>query len=143
MRLWHEDILRGLPQAQLLGLHREVCGLRGNAWGRSHSTVNYIWKYDFERLVAYHIKVMEEMIDRDFNVTDKWFEYDYRGKNCGRKKDISKERVEEFLDKKVFPEHNDKYLKECIDNLYEKGCVCRFVEKVLEVNFDSEQSKGL
>ena len=45
MRLWHEDLIEKLPRQQLLGQHRECCALRGNGWGKPHSTVNYVFNY--------------------------------------------------------------------------------------------------
>ena len=43
MRLWHEKLIPILPDAQLLGQHRECAALRGNGWGKKHSTVDYIY----------------------------------------------------------------------------------------------------
>ena len=87
MRLWHEKMIPLLPNRQLLGQHRECCALRGNGWGKSHSTVNYVFNYDFERLVAYHQIVMEEMEKRGYNVNEKWWSIRYRGTSCECKND--------------------------------------------------------
>ena len=54
MRLWHQLLLPILPYPQLYGQHRECCALRGRGWGRKHSTVNYVFEYGEEFLVAYH-----------------------------------------------------------------------------------------
>lgn len=54
MRLWHYKLIPCLPRQQLLGQHRECCALRGKGWGKPHSTVNYVFKYNIEKLVKYH-----------------------------------------------------------------------------------------
>lgn len=61
MRLWHQALITKLPRQQLLGLHREVCALRGKGWGKKHSTIDYIKKYSFAKLLAYHCLVIDEM----------------------------------------------------------------------------------
>nr|WP_234985626.1 pyrimidine dimer DNA glycosylase/endonuclease V [Halarsenatibacter silvermanii] len=38
--MWHQELIDKLPRQQLLGLHREICALRGQSWGKPHSTVN-------------------------------------------------------------------------------------------------------
>jgi len=45
MRLWHEKLIPILPSAQLNGQHQECCALRGNGWGKKHSTVNYVFNH--------------------------------------------------------------------------------------------------
>ena len=50
MRLWAEQLIAVLPRQQILGQHREACSLRGNGWGRKHSTVNYVFKYNLIKL---------------------------------------------------------------------------------------------
>lgn len=116
MRLWHEDLIKRLPRGQLLGQHRECCALRGNGWGKKHATVNYVFKYSPYLLFSYHKLVMNEMERRGYSVTEKWKNKDYRGKSCS-----SYNNLEEVPIKyPVYPEHDNEYYKECIDNLREK-----------------------
>lgn len=119
MRLWHEKLIPLLPRQQLLGQHRECCALRGKGWGKSHSVVNYVFQYDRAKLVAYHIKVMTEMKNRGYNVDSIWLNVNYRGKLC------SEDNYQNFsfcsYASPVYSEHNNNYLKECIDNLSQKG----------------------
>ena len=134
MRLWHQDLIDKLPRQQLLGQHRECCALRGKGWGKKHSTVDYVFEYDPARLVAYHYLIIEEMIDRGYNPDMKWVEENYRGKNLVTDNDFcSPSDVEWSLRTKgnIYPEHNDQYLQECVDNLHSKECVCRYMEEVM------------
>lgn len=125
MRLWHQALLPHLPRQQLLGQHRECCALRGKGWGRPHATVNYVFKHKYEYLVAYHHAVMGEMMMRGYNVYGPWWAVGYRGKNAA---ELSPDEYDDNLyttlvwrGKPVYREHGKAYLKECLDNLREKG----------------------
>ena len=118
MRLWHQDLLKALPRQQLLGQHRECCALRGNGWGKKHSVVNYVFEYPLEMLEDYHQAVMREMESRGYEVNYLWTFRGYRGKSFG--KQVLKERIPR-CEHIVYPEHDDDYLKECLDNLDAKG----------------------
>ena len=104
-----------LPQAQLTGQHRECCALRGNGWGKKHSTVNYVFNYSPLKLYNYHCKVMFELIRRGVNVDMTWFNPYYRGVNC--RPYYRDEVVFQPDDLRNYPEHNTLYLAECILNL--------------------------
>ncbi|MDL4841120.1 TIGR02328 family protein [Aquibacillus rhizosphaerae] len=122
MRLWHEELITHLPRQQLLEQHRECCALRGNGWGRPHATVNYIFDYAPILLFRYHERIMEEMEIRGYNVDKLWFDPFYRGKTC--------EAFNEYTlhngnlnerSQLIYPEHDYNYLRECVENLNEKG----------------------
>ena len=126
MRLWHEELIPYLPRQQLLGQHRECCALRGKGWGRKHATVDYVFTHNPALLVAYHYKVMEEMKRRGYHPDSIWLCCDYRGKELGYAQPM------EFcdnimlnlcmnLDETIYPEHNEEYLEECLNNLKSKG----------------------
>ncbi len=121
MRLWHENLIPLLPRQQLLGQHRECCALRGNGWGKKHSTVNYVFNYKPYKLYQYHVLVMNEMIKRDYKPDLKWMQPEYRGKMCNRYTNI----VSCYISKPIYPEHNADYMKECIANLADKGIIIR------------------
>ena len=106
MRLWHEDLIRKLPRQQLLGQHRECCALRGNGWGKRHSTVNYVFDYEPFLLYKYHKLIMDEMTARGYNVSEEWLDTDLK---------------EVKISSPIYKEHNDSYYMECINNLAEKG----------------------
>ena len=124
MRLWHEQLIPYLPRQQLLGQHRECCALRGNGWGKPHSVVNYVFKHSRMLLVAYHVKIMHEMLRRGYTPDNEWWSRSYRGATLGHEP-VTAEDEQTFklayARYPVYAEHNDAYLKECVDNLKGKG----------------------
>lgn len=117
MRLWHESLIRRLPRQQLLGQHRECCALRGKGWGRRHATVNYVFTYSPYRLFAYHDLIMQEMATRGYKVSSEWLEPTYRGKIMPAYNQLTSEE----LGSPIYPEHDQTYLEECLENLEKKG----------------------
>ena len=124
MRLWHQSLIPLLPRQQLLGQHRECCALRGKGWGRKHATVDYVFTHTPEWLVAYHYLVMDEMERRSYKPDKIWREVNYCGKKLGFEENWCDPAVvigciedERF----IYPEHNDAYLNECLENLRRKG----------------------
>lgn len=117
MRLWHEDLIEKLPRPQLLGQHRECCALRGKGWGKKHKIVDYVFTHSPYKLFAYHKLVMDEMKKRGYNVSEEWEDKNYRGKKMS-----PYDNLEEIdISRPIYKEHDDKYLKECIENLKAKG----------------------
>jgi uncharacterized protein (TIGR02328 family) len=82
MRLWHEYLIPYLDNKRLIGQHRECCALRGNGWNKKHSVVNYVFDHHVALLIQYHVLVMDECYERGFKIDNKWFDLNYRGKNC-------------------------------------------------------------
>ena len=127
MRLWHQALISKLPRQQLLGQHRECCALRGKGWGKKHSVVDYVFKYSPEKLVAYHLMVMFEMKKRGYKPDPIWENCNYRGKVLGEEDfwcdPASVNVLFKYSYENLYPEHNDSYLKECLDNLAEKGII--------------------
>ena len=128
IRLWHQFLIPCLPRQQLLGQHRECCALRGRGWGRNHSVVNYVFDHEPELLVAYHYLVMDEMKRRGYNPDTTWYNPEYRGTALGyatawADADMVDDQYTYAIHKEgiIYPEHNDAYLQECIDNLKGKG----------------------
>ena len=126
MRLWHQTLIPYLPRQQLLGQHRECCALRGAGWGRNHSVVNYVFTHDPAYLVAYHYLIMKEMEHRGYKPALIWYNSKYRGKTLGLQEDwADKDLLLDILQEEdnviIYPEHNNEYLKECLDNLKSKG----------------------
>lgn len=119
LRLWHEDLLSFLPRQQLLGQHRECCALRGNGWGKNHSTVNYVFNYSPYKLFQYHQLVLSEMMHRGYQPASEWTNPLYRGKKC-----TSYQMLESvLLTHPIYPEHNNQYSTECLENLANKGII--------------------
>jgi len=126
MRLWHQQLIPVLPRQQLLGQHRECCALRGKGWGRKHSTVDYVFNYSPARLYMYHRIVMLEMLNRGYNPAEEWFDCRYRGKKCKEYDNWIEEdynRLQKKMGKMIYPEHDQDYLQECLDNLRGKGVI--------------------
>lgn len=125
MRLWPLAILDQLPRQQLLGQHRECCALRGMGWGRKHSTVDYVFRHPYAWLVLYHSEVICELCKvRHYSFEPKWLVPSYRGKRIGfDHSDFTKLTRENMCDDpfNIYPEHDEAYLKECIENLRRKG----------------------
>lgn len=124
MRLWHQKLIPHLPRQQLLGQHRECCALRGLGWGKKHSTVNYVFAHDPSCLFVYHMRVFQEMTRRGYAPGKKWADPRYRGENCPRRETGTLWWGWEIYKSKgdpIYLEHNDEYLKECLDNLKKKG----------------------
>jgi uncharacterized protein (TIGR02328 family) len=117
MRLWHKDLIPVLPRQQLLGQHREICGLRGNAWGKKHSTINYIFNHDYEYLYNFHMTVIKEMKRRNYKPNPIWTDFNYRGKSCSP---IDRSIILQTGRETSYPEHDNNYLKGCISNLKTK-----------------------
>lgn len=130
MRLWHQRLIPILPRQQLLGQHRECCALRGKGWGRKHATVDYVFTHDPALLIAYHWLVLDEMRHRGYTYTPEWDRAEFRGKQLGvdtRWYDLHTllltphQHSPILKARSIYPEHDDAYLKECLDNLKRKG----------------------
>ena len=128
MRLWHQSLIPHLDRQRLLGQHRELCALRGNGWGRPHATVNYVFSHEPELLVAYHYLIMAEMRERGYNPDPVWMNINWRGNQIGEQADwCNSAIVTDFLMAAIgggamlYPEHDDGYLQECLENLLAKG----------------------
>lgn len=121
MRLWHEKLLISLPKQWLMGQHRECCALRGKGWGKPHSTVNYVFSHNYLSLVRYHRKVMR-ILKHHYKVKINmiWFNSNYRGVNLGLVDFFELPNIR-LQRQKEYPEHDDKYLVECVENLKNKG----------------------
>ncbi len=131
MRLWHEELIPLLPRQQLLGQHRECCALRGNGWGKPHSTVNYLFNYSPYKLFQYHLKIIQEMKRRGYNVQPLWEEATYRGKSTARYSSLEAMKCtgDQVNTGNIYPEHNLEYLNDCINNLQQKGVYIKLNEK--------------
>ena len=117
MRLWHETLITKLPRAQLLGQHRECAALRGAGWGRPHATVNYVFSHPPYLLYCYHLLIMAEMQRRGYRPDPVWLDPLYRGKTLPPYPHENAVPV----GSPIYPEHDDAYLHECLDNLKSKG----------------------
>lgn len=142
MRLWHEGLLPYLDRQRLLAQHRECCALRGRGWGRKHSVVNYVFTHPKEWLWAYHTRVMKEMLNRGYHPDLTWMDILYQGKELDKRKqeEVNVKEINEKLaatEVYIYPEHDDAYLEECLQNLEAKGINLR--DKIKENLFKSSE----
>lgn len=126
MRLWHQDLIPLLPRQQLLGQHRECCALRGKGWGKKHATVNYVFNHDYFWLFCYHMIVMGEMEKRGYHFDRNWIYPSYRGKILGFDSNVDEYTPSicyQIIDNQrpIYPEHDDNYKMECLENLKNKN----------------------
>lgn len=122
MRLWHQELIPYLDNKRLLSQHRECCALRGKGWGKKHSVVDYVFKHPPAYLFCYHHHVMVEMSWRGYNVESNWWIRGYRGKNIEPYKTrLDFGECDTYLDKAIYPEHDNNYLRECLLLLKKKG----------------------
>lgn len=84
---------------------------------KKHSTIDYIFQYPYYKLFQYHSLVIREMEARAYRPDEKWKKPEYRGKNCKALSHI--EKCE--LSKPIYAEHDEDYLRLCLDNLKNKG----------------------
>lgn len=127
MRLWHQRLIPYLDSKRLTGLHLDCCLLRGGAWGKKNSMVDYIFQYEPTFLVIYHKVVMKEMETRGYNINQNWYNPIWRGKTIGIDPIfVSTSTVDELYeymirqDEVIFPEHDEEYYKQCVDILSER-----------------------
>lgn len=117
MRLWHQALISKLPRQQLLGQHRECAALRGRGWGNPHATVNYVFDHNPYKLYQYHVLIMDEMVARGYQPDRAWYDPAHRGKTTTPYAQVAPI----VLTSPIYPEHDEAYLQECLDNLRDKG----------------------
>ena len=144
MRLWHQQLIPYLDRQRLLGQHRECAALRGKGWGKKHAIVDYVFTYAPDELVAYHYLIMEEMRRRGYSPDKAWYNPNWRGSTLGEEKGWSyQETVDNIYratvdnNEMIYEEHNDDYLRECIDNLTLKGVDVSEMRRIFCMNEDT------
>ena len=111
MRLWDYRLLKVLPDKMIVSQWRECIAIK-RQWEKGnlkHRLVSYVKDYDKMLFLHYVQSVAMELYERDIKYQDKYLEeiidFCSQAKGC----------VEV-----VYPEHNDRYLKQCYYNLQEK-----------------------
>lgn len=121
MRLWHQDLIPILSDQRLLGLHREVCALRGKGWGKKHSTVDYVFTHPYTNLFLYHKLVMDELAKRGFIVNYDWYFLQYRGKTIGYDETSFTMESHDMTTDTIYKEHDTEYGNACMKLLVDRG----------------------
>ena len=126
MRLWHQNLIPQLPRQQLLGQWRECIALLGNGWGRKHKTVDYVFQHPESYLMAYSKKVYDEMTKRGYYPNLDRVQMALRKRLTYAEIEEQWNLMYQIIAKKpknriIYPEHNDSYYRECLENLRLKG----------------------
>lgn len=113
MRLWSYQLIPVLPNAMLVSQWRECIAIK-RQWEKGtlkHRLVSYVMDYDKSYFMEYVFKVTSEMNKRKIKFNLKyWTEIvDFCNLND----------VLGFP--KIYLQHNDRYLKQCLYNLQEKA----------------------
>lgn len=111
MRLWHYKLLPFLPKDMLVSQWREIVAIK-RQWEKGtlkHRLVSYVKEYNKAYFLNYAELVLEEFkkrgINYNFNLYKEIQDFCSNGLNaCDN-----------------YPEHNDRYLKQCYYNLQEKA----------------------
>jgi len=120
MRLWHQSLIPHLPNKQLGGQWVEIRMILGTIakHGKvNHSTVNYVNDHHICFLYAYAYLVANECIKRGRYCNPDFIdEYSISSS-------ISDFSLKNGIN--IYPEHDEKYLEECLLNLEGKGIYLR------------------
>lgn len=124
MRLWHQELIEKLPQKQLCGQWRECLVLLGNGWNKKHSVVNYVFEHQEQNLVAFTVLVINEMKKRGYHPNENLILSSlHKRHNIYESSMILRNGIilSNTQKENIYNEHNDEYMKECLDNLKQKG----------------------
>lgn len=117
MRLWHYELLDVLPQQQLVSQWRECIAIK-RQWGKGtlkHRLVSYVLNHGKAYFYQYTILLVNEMIKRKIKFNIKYV--DEISDFCHINTAELKWRYNNEL---YYPEHDKRYLKQCLFNLQEK-----------------------
>jgi uncharacterized protein (TIGR02328 family) len=96
-----------------------------------------VFTHEPEMLVAYHRLIIAEMKSRGYNPDKIWDNCNYRGSALGVVNDwchletVAGYVMNSILTKEmIYPEHDDAYLQECLDNLAAKGILIENFKKI-------------
>lgn len=110
MRLWHYKLIPYLPKAMLVSQWRECIAIK-RQWKKGtlkHRLVSYVMNHGKYLFSNYVRQVTEELMNRNIKFQLKYWD-----------------EIIEFCDGNYicedYPEHNDRYLKQCLYNLQEKA----------------------
>ena len=110
IRLWHYELLKVLPDKLIVAEWRECIAIK-RQWEKgslTHRLDGYVKDYDKQYFCKYVDYLIDEMDIRDIKYKQKYYDEIYS-----------------FCDGNItaydcYPEHNDRYLKQCYYNLQEK-----------------------
>ena len=109
MRLWHYKLIPVLPNKMLVSQWRECIAIK-RQWEKGtlkHRLVSYVQWHDYCYFNSYVLRVVLELNNRNIKYNSKYL-------------DEIREFCENDYITENYPEHNDRYLKQCYYNLQEK-----------------------
>lgn len=120
MRLWHYELVRALPDQQLVSQWRELCAIasRINKIGYpNHLLVNKIMDYSYKELLDYAEEVIEELNYRHFKINMRKYDIFYQNilNNRDKFKNLKISQCGQFKGW-----HDKRYYYQCYSNLQEK-----------------------
>lgn len=120
MRIWHYELVRALPDAQLVSQWRELCAIakRIDLYGYpNHLLVNKVMDYSAQELIDYADEVIEEMYYRHFRINIMTYNnFIHRlVDNEDKFKNVKKSRLGQYKGW-----HDSRYYWQCFYNLQEK-----------------------
>ena len=111
MRLWHDELFSVLPNKMLIAQWRECVAIK-RQWEKgslaSNKLVNYVLNYDKKVFSSYVLNLITELQERKIK---------YKPELLIELIEFSSE--DSFTISR-YPEHNDRYFKQCYYNLQEK-----------------------
>lgn len=114
MRCWHYKLLPVLPDKILISQWRECIAIK-RQWEKGtlkHRLVSYVMEYNKEYFIEYVWQVRYIMRERNIKYQNKYYDEIF---------EFCKSDIDEDGEYKMYPEHNDRYLKQCYYNLQEKA----------------------
>ena len=114
MRLWDYRLIPVLPKKMLVSQWRECVAIK-RQWEKGtlkHRLVSYVMNYDRRYFMEYVNRVTGEMLNRDIVYSTKLYL---------EIKDFCNTHNNHWLLNYTYPEHNDRYLNQCLYNLQEKA----------------------
>ena len=108
MRLWHYELIKYLPDSQLIAQYREICSICKNH--PSHILINYVYQYPKENLYVYAETVKAELAAREYKLRD----------NDGYDEYFAGVEYDRSIENPFPKHHTEEYLLICYYNLHEK-----------------------
>ena len=135
MRLWHYKLIPVLPNAMLISQWRECIAIK-RQWEKGtlkHRLVSYVMDYPKGFFNYYVFKIKQEMQNRNIKYQEKYYDEIVK---------FNDDTLSELFDNiNFYPEHNDRYLKQCYYNLqekYDRGIITKEEWQLIEDRFKSE-----
>lgn len=129
MRLWDYRLVPYLPKQMLVSQWRECIAIK-RQWEKGtlkHRLVSYVMNYSKDNFAWYSHQVYLEMKKRKIKCNEKYI-YEI----------IVFCQYRLWQNNLIYPEHNDRYLKQCLYNLQEKadrGIISKEEWEVIEDKF--------